>query len=93
MEEKSVGTILAIIIIWLAITVHNQDGTIGHLKQTIVNCATTIEDANSNIDDLNNQITDAQSEAWSDYETMGSTLENLRSGDEVDGFDCTAQDN
>ncbi len=36
-----------------------------------------IDQANSDIEDLNGQMYDAQSYAWSDYYTMGSTLENL----------------
>lgn len=43
----------------------------------------TIDSANGNIDDANQQLSDAQDNAWSDYETMGQTLEGLSTVDNV----------
>ena len=42
-----------------------------------------LEEANENIDDANSMIEDAQSNAWSDYESMGYSLENLSTVDTV----------
>jgi peptidoglycan hydrolase CwlO-like protein len=45
-----------------------------------------VSQANDDIDNLNSQISDAQDAAWSDYDTMGSTLENLETVN--DSFDA-----
>jgi len=39
--------------------------------------------ANANIEEANSYIEDAQSHAWSNYEEMGQTLENLQTVDTV----------
>ncbi len=44
-----------------------------------------VEQANSDIENLDSQIYNAQNGAWSDYETMEYTLENLTPAE--DSFD------
>jgi hypothetical protein len=40
-------------------------------------------EANDNIDQANSNIEDAKSSAWSDYDEMGSALDNLETVDNV----------
>jgi len=65
-------------------TINHQSNQISQLRDMVTGCSSTIDDANDTIDTLNSDIEDAQSEAWSDYDTMGSTLEDLETQDGVD---------
>ena len=76
--------ILLIAVIWLGITVYDQNKQISQLKGTIDDCSSSVDEANQNISDLNDQISSAQDDAWSDYDTMGQTLDGLQTGDQVD---------
>ena len=94
-EEKAfggVGIFLIIALIWAWSTIHSQNQKIDELKSTIETCSDRINEANGNINDLNNQIEDAAGQAWTDYDSMGSTLEGLETGDTVtnDCYDDTA---
>ncbi len=86
-EEETIGGIgflLLIAVIWLGVTVHSQNKQIDQLKGVINDCDSAVTDANQNISDLNDQIDNAKNDAWSDYDTMGQSLENLTSGDQVE---------
>ncbi|MDB5266181.1 MAG: hypothetical protein JWM39_894 [Parcubacteria group bacterium] len=52
-------------------------------KQVLQDYKSALDDANSNIDDANSEIEDAQGNAWSDYDSMGSALDNLTTIDSV----------
>jgi len=80
----SFGFILLVAVIWLGIVVHNQNNKIDQLKSIIDDCDSSVTDANQNISDLNDQIENAQGDAWSDYDTMGQTLGDLTTSDQVD---------
>jgi CHASE3 domain sensor protein len=85
-EQKISGTFLFVLLIaaiWLGSTIHNQNKTIVQLKEVIQDCDSAVTEANQNIDELNSSIEDAQSNAWSDYDSMGYTLDDLQSVDEV----------
>lgn len=82
-----VGLLIMGGLIWGGYTIYHQNEMISQLRDTVGQCSSTIDEANSNIDDLNSTITDAQAEAWSDYDTMGSTLEDMQTGDTVSN-DC-----
>lgn len=95
MDESSrngLGVVLVIALIWLGVTAYNQHQKIEQMTNTISDCSDAVDNANSNIDDLNSQIDDAQSNAWSDYDTMGDTLDGLTQGDDVDN-PCYVPDN
>ena len=79
-----VGVLLLIATIWLAIIVNNQNDTIATMTNVIHRCSTAVDDANSNMGNMNTQIEDAQYSAWSNYDTMGTTLEGLTVGQFVD---------
>jgi|ERR1017187_5511842 peptidoglycan hydrolase CwlO-like protein len=75
---------LLVVIIVMGIFLWQQNKQIGALNDALSEANGNIDSLNSEIgqanddlDNLNSQIDDAQSMAWSDYETMGSTLENL----------------
>ncbi len=87
MEEKTIsgiGFLLIIAIIWLGVTVHNQNKQIEQLKGVISDCDSAVTDANNNISDANDQINSAKNEAWSDYDSMGNALDGLQEGEQVD---------
>lgn len=52
-------------------------------QSALINANENIDEANSTIENLNSSIEDARGEAWSDYDNMGSTLENLETGGTV----------
>lgn len=80
----SLGFILLIAVIWLGITVHNQNKSIDQLKGIISDCDSAVTEANQNIEDVNSGIDDAQVNAWSDFDTMGQALDDLQQADTVD---------
>lgn len=77
-------------VVWLLVIVYQQHKLIVQMTQTIQNCGDIIDAANGNIDDLNDEIIGAQVEAWTDYNTMGYTLDYLTTADEVNGSNCVA---
>jgi peptidoglycan hydrolase CwlO-like protein len=94
MEERwnglTVILIIAIVVMGLYLyQMHQQiaalNNALNEANDNIGQLDTDVSQANDDIDNLNGQISDAQDAAWSDYETMGSTLENLETVD--DSFD------
>lgn len=55
---------------WLLISNHN-------LKKQITECGWNISILNDSIDQANNDLSNAHEKAWTNYNTMGSTLEEL----------------
>ena len=82
-----VGIVGIIIIISLWVHVNTLNKKIEAREDMINSCSSQIDDANQNIEDANSQIDDAQGNAWSDYDTMGDTLDGLQSTETVSN-DC-----
>ena len=70
--------LLIIAVIYLAIQSHSQSVKISKLQDTVSSYDDALNNANDNIDQANTDINDAKSNAWSDYDTMGQTLDNLQ---------------
>lgn len=83
MKEKTTGIILIIILIagiWIWSN-HNRivelENENAYLSDMLMEYQTTLDEANANIEELDSIIEDAQGYAWSTYEEMGETLDNL----------------
>lgn len=78
MSEESLGGlgfILVMAVIWLGITVHNQNKTIEQYKGIIDDCSVSIGEANQ-------RISDAKDNAWLNYNDMGQALDDLETVDD-----------
>ena len=88
-ERSSASGILIVVIVVMGYFLWQQSQQIQALNQSLIQANSNIDSLNEEItqanDDLDNligQIADAQDAAWSDYDTMGSTLENLEAVDD-----------
>ena len=86
MNEESTGFTGALLVlcIYLGFQNHHLNQMIQEYQSSLSEANDNIESANGTINTLNSQIEDAQSEAWSDYETMGQTLEDLETTDDTE---------
>lgn len=69
-KEGGISLILVIVIICLLISNHN-------LKKQVTECGWNIDLLNDSIDQANNDLSSAHEKAWTNYDTMGSALEEL----------------
>lgn len=74
---KGVGIFSMIIIIALFIHIHNLNKKIQARESMIVYCSLAIDGLNGDMDDMESVIVQAKSQAWTDYDNMGYTLEDM----------------
>lgn len=77
-SEPSMSEAIAIgAFVWLCLTLHHKDQVIDTMTSVIQSCSDVVIKSNENLDQENIAINTAAQDAWSDYDTMGVTLEDL----------------
>jgi len=101
MDDKKnwgLGGICIFIILCMWIHINTLNKKIQARENMIDSCSSTIDNANHKIDDAhdsilnaNDIIENASQEAWSDYDTMGQTLESMEQVPDVENVsnDCS----
>ena len=87
METESHYKVIAIILFVLLFFSYTHSHSLSKknvmLEDRLSEYQTALSEANDNIDEANSMIEDAQSNAWSNYQSMGDALDNLSTIDTV----------
>jgi type II secretory pathway component PulM len=84
MEEKSKNLIILLLIIVVLLLWNDYSKLREENRNNLSKLndfESSLDDANDNIDQLNSSIDDAKSYTWSNYEDMGSALDDLETID------------
>jgi len=85
--NKDSGWIIGIgivILIYMGFHINSLNKEVKALQTVVDECSDTVNQANDEITNLNSGIEDAKGNTWSDYDSMGNSLDTLEIGDNVD---------